>query len=315
MGGYIIRRGEALHRGATDQDLQRQCRLGVWKRLHPGRFTHAETFLGLDAIERHRLLAEAVADVASLDAVLSHQSAAVVHGFDLWSTPLARVHLTRDRRSGGSVGARRHLHSLHLPPDDVTVVDGLRVTSPARTVVDLAATLDVERVLVAADHALHARAVDRASLAAALVPTRRYAGRARRLIDLADGRSESVGESRSRALLIRRQLPPPDLQATLYSAKGIRLGRVDFLFDGVVGEFDGRMKYGRRVLGDAPAGDAVWEEKRREDAIRDAGWQVVRWIWDELSTPDVIVDRIERALTRARASTEPTGRIVRMPHV
>lgn len=123
-------------------------------------------------------------------------------------------------------------------------------------------------------------------------------------------RSESVGESRSRALIIREQLPLPDLQATLVAASGTRLGRVDFLVDGVVGEFDGRVKYGRLVpRGQVPA-DVLWREKQREDAIRDAGWQVVRWVWDELATPDVIVDRWMRAFARARNSPPPTGRVV-----
>jgi hypothetical protein len=43
----------------------------------------------------------------------------------------------------------------------------------------------------------------------------------------------------------------------------------------------------------------VIREKLREDAIRDAGWIVVRWIWDELNRPAVIVARIRRALERA----------------
>ncbi|MGW0177232.1 hypothetical protein ACWDUM_25690 [Rhodococcus sp. NPDC003322] len=315
MGEHIIRRTEALRRGATDRELQRQCRTGVWKRLHPGRFTHASAFLDLDAAARHRLLVEAVLDVASQEAVLSHQSAAVVHGFDLWNTTLSRVHLTRNRTSGGSCTARRHVHSLPLPPEDATTIDDLRVTTPARTVVDLAATLGFEQALVAADHAVHSRSVSLAGIAAALASDRKHAGRVRRVLDLVDGRAESVGESRSRALFIREQLPLPDLQATLHSERGVRLGRVDFLLDGVVGEFDGRIKYGRLVPAGELSEEVLWAEKKREDAIRDAGWQVVRWTWDELATPAVIVDRVMRAVARARRSEPPLGHVVRMPRI
>ena len=313
MGEFIIRRAEALRRGATDRELQRQCRTGAWKRLHPGRFAHAATFLDLDVDARHRLAAEAVLDVASPEAVLSHQSAAVVHGFDLWNTSLSRVHLTRNRSFGGSVSPRRHVHSLPLPPEHVTTLDGLRVTTPARTVVDLAASLGFEQALVVADHALHTGAVTRATLAAALAPDRKHVSRVRRLLDLADGRSESVGESRSRALFVRDQLPVPDLQATLHSDGGIRLGRVDFLLDGVVGEFDGRVKYGRLVPDGERPSDVLWAEKRREDAIRDAGWQVVRWTWDELTTPGVVADRVRRAVARAGRAEPPSGRVTRTP--
>lgn len=137
--------------------------------------------------------------------------------------------------------------------------------------------------------------------------------RVRRLLDLADGRSESVGESRSRALFVRDQLPLPDLQATLHSDGGIRLGRVDFLLDGVVGEFDGRVKYGRLVSDGERPSDVLWAEKGREDAIRDAGRQVVRWTWDELTTPGVVADRVRRAVARAGRAEPPSGRVTRTP--
>ena len=40
-------------------------------------------------------------------------------------------------------------------------------------------------------------------------------------------------------------------------------------------------------------------EKLREDALRDHGWQVARWTWDDLWRPNVIADRLGRAFTRA----------------
>jgi hypothetical protein len=46
-----------------------------------------------------------------------------------------------------------------------------------------------------------------------------------------------------------------------------------------VAEFDGRMKYGRLLRPGQEAGDAVFDEKRREDAIPDESWGVVRWTW------------------------------------
>ena len=40
-------------------------------------------------------------------------------------------------------------------------------------------------------------------------------------------------------------------------------------------------------------------EKQREDALRDLGWQVVRWLWADLYRPGVIRDRVLRAFARA----------------
>ncbi|ERN43983.1 hypothetical protein H849_20650 [Prescottella equi NBRC 101255 = C 7] len=215
---------------------------------------------------------------ASADAVLSHQSAAVVHGLDLWNTPLSVTHLTRNRPTGGRRTRHRHVHSAVLRPEEIADVDGLPVTTVGRTVADLARTLPFEQAVVAGDHALHAAGLTSEDVAAAANSLPPHAGRQRvhRILAQLDGRSESVGESRSRVLMLREQLPVPEWQPNLYSADGDHLGRVDFLFEecAVVGEFDGRGKYGRLVPdGQVPA-DVVWAEKVREDAIRDAGWQV-----------------------------------------
>jgi hypothetical protein len=45
--------------------------------------------------------------------------------------------------------------------------------------------------------------------------------------------------------------------------------------------------------------DVIFTEKQREEAIRDEGWQVVRWGWAELYRPTVIGDRLRRAFARA----------------
>ena len=49
-----------------------------------------------------------------------------------------------------------------------------------------------------------------------------------------------------------------------------------------VGEFDGKVKYGRLLEPGQDVGEVVYAEKLREDAIRDEGWQVVRWTWLDL---------------------------------
>ncbi|GAA2873379.1 hypothetical protein GCM10010472_33320 [Pseudonocardia halophobica] len=63
-------------------------------------------------------------------------------------------------------------------------------------------------------------------------------------------------------------------------ARGVD-GRVDFAWreQRVVGEFDGRVRCGRLLAPGQEAGAAVFAEKVREDAIRAAGWTVLRWTW------------------------------------
>jgi hypothetical protein len=67
-----------------------------------------------------------------------------------------------------------------------------------------------------------------------------------------------------------------------------------------VGEFDGKVKYGRALRPGQDPGEAVFVEKRREDALRDRSLQVVRWVWAELATFDVVAERLWRAFDRGR---------------
>jgi hypothetical protein len=120
------------------------------------------------------------------------------------------------------------------------------------------------------------------------------------VVAFADGRSESVGESRSRVLLHKLGLAPSALQLRITDSEGSFLGRSDFAWEEqrVLGEFDGRIKYGRLLRPGQDPGDAVFEEKRREDAMRDAAWEVVRWTWSDLSVPAALGRRVQRALDR-----------------
>jgi hypothetical protein len=128
------------------------------------------------------------------------------------------------------------------------------------------------------------------------MPGARAAGR---VIAFADGRSESVGESRSRVMLHRAGLPEPELQMTVCDVDGVFLGRADFGYRRrkVLGEFDGKVKY-RGGSGAEDPGETVFREKRREDALRAAGWAVVRWIWLDLDEPATVIHRIRSALDR-----------------
>jgi hypothetical protein len=42
----------------------------------------------------------------------------------------------------------------------------------------------------------------------------------------------------------------------------------------------------------------LWDEKAREDRLRDLGWQVVRWLWEDLQHPERLRERLLRAFAR-----------------
>ena len=95
---------------------------------------------------------------------------------------------------------------------------------------------------------------------------------------------------------------PEDLQLDVVDRLGALVGRVDFAWPsvGVIGEFDGRVKYGRELAPDQDPVKALWNEKLREDLLRDLGWQVVRWIWADLDDPRAWFARLDRAVARGR---------------
>jgi hypothetical protein len=122
--------------------------------IRPGAYVAG---LADDPAVQHTLLVRAALAELSPDAVVSHVSAAVLHGLRVWGIPLNRVDITRPRRrSGARQGNRVHVHCAPLDADEIGLVEGVPVTSVPRTVVDVARTAGFEQAVVVADSALEA---------------------------------------------------------------------------------------------------------------------------------------------------------------
>lgn len=253
-----------------------------------------------DPRDRHLQLIAGTVPLLAAGTVLSHVSAGVLHDLPAWDSMLARV--TALHRSAGHGSLRRNLHlrCASLDPSEVVEVDGYRVTTRERTAVDLGCILSFDRAVAVLDAALRAGA-DPAVMADTLRAARRRHGvaTARAAFEFADPRAESVGESISRVRLARAGVPTPNLQLNVYDPFGRWLARTDFGWEelGVLGEFDGRIKY---VGTAAEVARVVMEEKLREARLRELGWVVVRWTWDDLADPLLLRRRIEAAFRQAR---------------
>ncbi|SEP17580.1 hypothetical protein [Trujillonella endophytica] len=298
----LVLRRAALAEGWSDDELDRRLRRGEMARLRPGAYAPASAIR--DPARRHRHLITATLAALRRPAVVSHQSAAVLLGLPMWGVPLGRVHVTRTPPASSEVGRHLRCHVARLADDDVVTVGGVAVTSPVRTALDLARALPFEAAVATLDAMLFHRKLGGEALVAGAQELGRLPGArsAARAVRFADGRSESVGESRSRVLLHRLGLAPSALQLEIeVPGAAVPIGRADFAWEDVrvVGEFDGRVKYGRLLKPGQAAGDVVFEEKRREDAIREEDWGAVRWTWEEL-TPQVLGPRVQRALDRGR---------------
>lgn len=155
-------------------------------------------------------------------------------------------------------------------------MEGVPVTTVARTVVDVARSGNEAAAIAVADGALHRGLIESAQIALALDVAKHQPGHARclRLLRRADGRAESVGETFLRIVLDRPGLPPLDLQIEVRDEGGALVGRADggYLDCGVLLEFDGKIKYESLLRPGESASDAVVREKQREEALTALGW-------------------------------------------
>jgi hypothetical protein len=134
----------------------------------------------------------------------------------------------------------------------------------------------------------------------ARVGASRGTARCARMLDLADGRSGSPGESLSRVGMHVLGLPAPILQQQFWDGDGF-VGTVDFWWpeQSIIGEFDGRGKYLRdEFLNGRSSADVVIAEKVREDRLRALGNGFTRWGWDIAHSLPRLREHLHRAGVR-----------------
>jgi very-short-patch-repair endonuclease len=165
---------------------------------------------------------------------------------------------------------------------------------PAWAVVQTGLVHGPESALVAADAALSRGLVGTEQLARAVDGLAGHPGMApvRAALQHADARHESLGETRTAYVL---RCLGFDLEPQVELVAEGRRYRADFRVRGsrVLVEFDGAVKYTDRA--------ALFEEKQREDALRRAGWVVVRVVWSDLAQPARLHRRLWEALAHAAA--------------
>ncbi|WP_132197335.1 MULTISPECIES: type IV toxin-antitoxin system AbiEi family antitoxin domain-containing protein [Kribbella] len=305
-GGWFDRR-DALAAGYTDDEVHARVRDGRWLRLCRGAYAipgpDDESRADWDkAIWRHRMMARAIYHRLGGRAVVSHQSALLLHGVEVSDLDLSRVHLTRLDGFGRS-GASVCQHAARPPVLDPVEVDRERLTPGARSVVETIRGTPYPVAVSVVDAALRLGVATAEQLTDAL---ELFTGRtgthtAQRAVWFGDARAESVGESRLRVLMSDLGLPEPLLQVEIRDAGGRLVARVDFLFErwGVIVEFDGALKYA------GVGAEALIAEKAREDKLRDLGYEVVRAVWADLAQPAELVARIRRAIARSQQRRGP----------
>ncbi|MTB88040.1 hypothetical protein H9L21_03100 [Aeromicrobium senzhongii] len=285
-GGHLLRR-DLVSMGYSDRMIRLLVHQSFLTRLRHGTYVDRQVYDALSVVERHLVHCRAVLDRLGPGVALSHHSAAALHGIEMYRPAFRHVHVTHLDGKGGRREAGVVHHEAEVPSGELTRVEGVRVVSPARSLFELASLDGTESGVVAVSSALHAGLSTKEELLDLETRFNRWPGysHARLAIRLADGRIESVGESRSLYHLWRHGVPRPELQSTITNADGSTLARVDFEWElhRHVGEFDGMRKYS--AYGDGR--EALIREKRREDLVRATGRGMTRWTWNELAASRV----------------------------
>jgi hypothetical protein len=298
---WVVTYAELLRGGFSRARINSLLRIGELVSLQHGVYIAADTAAQLRQLAGGELLMRAAAALATCraGAVISHHTAAELHGLDLLSTSLG-VAITRPPGQGSRSGKTGvQVHAAMLPPGHVGSRVAIPLTTVARTVIDLARSQDFTGGLVVADSALRKRLTSKHELQRVLAELRRSRGalQAAAVVEFADCRSESVLESIARVTFRESGLPPPELQVELGGDEFA--ARVDFYwreFRTVV-EVDGAMKYDDRY--------AAMRQLQRDARLRRAGFEVEHFGWREITqTPDQVAATIRVAFRRGLEHAE-----------
>lgn len=306
----IFTTAELAAHAVTQPEVRTAVRTGAWIRLRTGVFVRAGDLAEVERTGRRPGL-DALAVLSALrrpSAVLSGPTAGWVWGLPRPREEAAVVHLTdpeRWRRGRGWVMTR-----AALPGGDITVRGAYPVTTPARTLVDLARAWPELHAVAAVDAALLRGLTTRDDMRRVLDQQSNVPGipRAARALTIADGRAESWLETCGRLTFAALGLPPFVPQVELWVE-----GRLLKVADGwyseaaLAIEFDGQVKYRRPRYGRTPEQE-LWEEKRREDLLRSFGVRFVRVAARDLGPGR---KELERLVRRHLAVTGPEARSFR----
>lgn len=285
----VVSRRQLVGMGLGEDAVDHRLAVG---RLHP--LMRGVYAVGHRVISREGRWLAAVL-VCGPGAVLSHRSAAALWG--IRDSAPGSVDVTVSHKSTPSGRIRRH-HAV-LPDDEVTVYEGIPVTSVPRTIFDLAATSSVDRVEHDIRQVEYLRLYDRLSL---VDMVDRYSGRRgvrrlraalSRIEKLPVGRTKSRLEERFLPFLRRYGLPRPCLNDWI--VMGEQRFEVDCHWPGTgqVVELDSWEAHGTR--------SAFREDRTRDRILHTAGYAVTRISWAQLDDEPKAVARDLRSLLYKRS--------------
>jgi putative AbiEi antitoxin of type IV toxin-antitoxin system len=304
----VARFGQFIAAGRSRSHVRRLVRDGRLTRVRRGIYAAGNAAAESPGQVRQQAVNLAAAIAASDARVVgSHRTAAVIHGLDLiGGNANGPVELTRSPGGAGSRSWRVdvRIHSAALPARHLTSKQGVVLTSVARTVVDLARACSFTEGVVAADSALRMQKTTLGEMRSVLADCARWPGvkRAREVVAFCDARAESALESIGRVAFRDYGLPAPSLQVEVGGDLGV-IGRSDYLWPeyATIAEADGVLKY--------TSPNRAIKQLDRDARLRDAGFEVVHFTWQEITlVPEQVVARVRAAFARGQRALAQMAR-------
>lgn len=280
--------------------FQRRRNAGELVRVFGRCHARTEYWNGLDRVERYRQI---VRSLAALHPgwVFCEMTAALFHGLSDSKRHLGLVNIVTTER--GHVHDYAGIRHHYVKDAAYEVVDGVRVTPLARTVFDCARKQRLPDGLAVIEAALRARKATKEELTEAfgLLPGR-HADAALRALSYGTGGTENGGEAYALGVMLEEGYAMPVLQEEIVCQADLaHVDRVDFAWhteEGrfIVAELDGRMKYRDPSMyrnGSLP--DTIIAEKEREERIRLAADELVRFSFGDAYNRTMLVSKLDKA--------------------
>jgi len=281
-----IERAQALKLGVSKGAIQRKLTTGSWLWLRPNVFALAGS-----PNSWHRQLMAATL-WAGPGSALSHRTAARLWGLDGFDASAIELTSLRRLRPVESTDLIHRVRSVRLL--QIKIRQGLPVTSPERTLLDLAVTQSKDRTEQLLDELLRQKGVTLRQLAIHLARhrTRRGWKILRQLVrERSQGQAplESKLEQLLYSLIKESGLPPPQRQLRVATQSGTV--RLDLAYPKqmLAIEADGHRYHSSRQ---------AWQyDLSRASELTALGWRLLRFTWEDVHRrPEVILDHVDRAL-------------------
>lgn len=244
---------------------------------------------------------EVHAAALAVDGIVSHRSAAELWGL-IQPAGYAEVSISGDRKRAIRPPAIVH-RIADLRPGLAVDREGMRVTDPTRTIIDLGLVMPHWSVRAALGRGLSTKLFDLPTVQrlrdALGRPGRNGTGVVRAVLDgnlLTLGREDSMLEARFGALARKHDLPPFELQHEVWHA-GRFVARIDAAYPHLLLaiEVDGFAHH--------TSPDAFQRDRTRQNRLVALGWTVLRFTWDDVvNRPAEVAETIRQAITRLTAA-------------